>query len=216
MKHAEARNHLDEFATRQLAPDDHRAVQAHVDECALCADWLATYRTLQAGLSRHEHPDAGALAEYAFEPANLAQRERADLEDHLRACGRCRADYRATRLALDEARPDFAERTAGHATLVQRTWRPALGLAAAASLIALVLLTVPVAMGPGDRTIANEVLSGSQIIEAEERLFATNVQIEESAQVALRADSAVTLGAGFSVKQGAKVAMGPRHPKQES
>lgn len=211
MTHDDAKVLLEQFVDGELNAVTSEEVEGHAHDCAECTEWIATYSTIKAGLRAAAHPQADMLAAYALEPSDLSRDVRSEVESHLNGCRDCRGDYRSSRRALEKARPSAPSDRISPLNVVRNAgWRPAVGLAAAAVLAVALVVTIAPDREPDNR-VADLKVEGSQIIEGAERLVATNVEVQQSARLDLRADKSIVLGEGFSVKRGASLVISTRH-----
>lgn len=231
IKHAEAIEHLDEFAVDALDEGLQQSVACHVRECAVCQSWLEAHELVGAALDgSHEHPSSEELALCATRPYEEFEPDHEHIRRHLEMCATCRADLELLRGALEHARPT---------PTVDRRPRPTrAGLhlrwaAAAATLGALAIagaLTVgmlhragtgsePTGAPEQGRTAAigsptsaprvsqlqDAEISGEEVIQTDEKLTIERLKIKDGATVTIRAAGTVTFGNGFHVEPGARM-----------
>ena len=208
MNHREARQHLVGLADKSLPEPTRTQTAAHAEDCSRCRSWLTTYQGIEEALRvPREHPTSEILAAYAVEPADLAEDAQSEIRSHLARCASCAADYRVTRQALAASRPDEENWIPNAAERVTpRRMQPW----AEAGLLAAVLLLALVVVGPESEqspTLSDSVIRGQQVVESDQRLLASNVQLAESSNLQLKATQGVVLREGFSVEKGARLSI---------
>lgn len=214
MKHRDAEVLLDEFASEDLDGPQARGLAAHVADCRDCSDWLAAYQRIE--LEARLHPTSDLLANYAVEPAAIGRELRHLLESHLSRCNSCGREYRLTRHALEQARPDAGVATAGSGrTFVDVGWKIAAGIAVATVLTTL-LIVGSRSLGEEENVVSNQSIENSRTVEASERLVAEKIAVHEAATLTLRAKGSVILGDGFSVKRGGRLVVSTGKAANES
>ena len=214
MGHDEASALLPRLAGGELGKADERLLRRHLEECSECRSWLDTWSLLSQSLAPADHLSSDQIARLAASPELLAESEPAALEEHLDRCQECRQLLGVTREALaggrKERRLPAAAGWLSRFELAPSKLAVSVRLAAAAALVvAAVLLLMP--HGPPeptvgtDREIADTVLRGTQVIEAEGSLTARAVTVEPGGEITLRAADTVILENGFSVGSGASL-----------
>lgn len=227
MKHTEAKELLVEFADGTLGEQQRAAVAGHVRSCDACDRWLGTYNLVAGAINAaSHHPTADAVAAYANEPADLPGPKRSELEAHLGQCSCCAREYELTRQALEASRSADALTTsitgrlqtkAGH---LDRRWLAAAALAAAATLtIAMtIMFRASETLQPPEtveRHVQGERFVGHKVIDAPDRLVATDVHVETDSSLTLRAGKTV-LGEHFSVGRGGRLVIATTGASEEA
>ncbi len=208
MNHRKARHHLVDLADGALSDERRGEVEAHVENCERCQGWLATYRVIEASTETSSpHPASDVLASYAVEPADLSEHAQAEVRTHMASCMTCATEYRLTREALVASRPDGVDWVPGRVPAGrERSMQPW----AAAALLAATLLLALVLVGPEKAQVASlsdSVITGREVVQSEDRLLASNIQLAESSDLRLRAPQGVVLREGFSVGKGARLSI---------
>ena len=216
MGHDEARALLPQLAGGEIGKADERLLRRHLEECADCRSWLETWSLLADSLAPAEaeagHLSSDQIARLAASRELLAESEPAALEEHLGECEDCRRLLELTREALTGGRKERRKPAVTSWLKPSRLALPMRVAAAAALVLALGLIFMP-RRAPevagiadrNDREIADTVLRGTQVIEAEGSLTARGVTVESGGEVTLRASETVILENGFSVGSGASL-----------
>lgn len=209
MTHERIQESLPKLAAGTLEKGQRHELEEHVSACAECREWLETYRLLDATLTPTEtHPQADNLARFALQ-ADADD----ELDAHLASCGECRREIELSRRAVAFARDGTdLQRASG----LQAWWRPAITgrrLALAAAVL-LVTVAAPFLTWRLARPAVHENydLSGTDIggvttIAANSSITAAQTEILSGAQVTLVAGNVVAFGEGFSVADGASLAI---------
>lgn len=204
MQHRNAYGYLIDLVEGELRGRQRAEVEAHVETCEDCGTWLATYSLIsKVTQGASAHPDPNSIASYAIEPGNLSRRERSKLQDHLENCRSCAREYKVTCRALTRARGGGGKGRISD-SLWSGEWKPALAAAAIFAVAVLLFIYAPGVTDQSEYRLSDQRLQGSRVVEATNRLVATNVQVEPNSDIVFRASQTV-LGDDFSVSRGARL-----------
>jgi len=210
MKHLEVSALLAEYVSgpRSRYP----ALEAHLEGCQECRDWVDTYRLLGASLTENpvqpvhdEHPESGDLCDFALDTGGLGLVARERVERHLEDCGECLHEAELVRSAVvttvDVGSPAF--KLAGR---IRKFATSPGGLALAAALVLMIggLVMVdrlPTSI-PDQYQLIGQSINGIQVVEANRSIFVEDAELEPGSQLKLNSP-VVAFGDGFSVRSGA-------------
>lgn len=215
MEHQQAIQRLPDFDSPWLADSERQELQAHLESCAECREWRATYlllaRTLGTDHGLQQHPPSEFLARQAVDPEWLTDVMDEQLREHVDVCQSCRDEIEAARLALINARTGRRDPTPAS----RRVWLPlAAGLILA---LALSLLWVRPQSGddPQERFVSGDSLAGTQVIRAPKSITVSSASVASGGDVTLSAGEEVILSDGFSVDSGATLTIEISSPRKE-
>ncbi len=152
------------YPTAQLDPTERRRVEAHVAECASCADLLHFANDLQDTLqaSAKLHPQAEELVQFVEDAGALEAVTRGRIEQHLAACLDCREQAAILaevdqELASTDAVRELAYHPRATRGLLERIWNRLATtvlqpIPAASYLVAAVAAVVVIAVHPWETT----------------------------------------------------------------
>lgn len=220
MKHPEASQLLSERDTGRLAPDQVRALDAHLAGCEECTAWLATYRRLATSLVEtpsQEHLDSQELCAFALGSAELSPAARSRCESHLEECTECSHEVGLVRSATEEP----AEQTVSLGNVVEGPWRPRAMPSAVALAATLVLLIGGLVIVdrlsmrvPHDYRLVGQSVQSDRTIEAKQSIEVAATEVESGSMLNLEGE-VIAFGEGFSVARGAALAVSTNPPSGE-
>jgi|GEM_PF-3120845 len=234
MKHRQAIEYLSELGAGSLTPILSAELDAHVEQCDECKDWLATRDLLAGALSTHgssdDHPEGSLLALCVIRPEEVHEADREELRIHLSRCSTCRRGVELMRAAIMAARPHDEEsyrpperRASGFRA---RKWLVAAAfgvfvLGGGVLLGGLLLSTsdltdASVAQDSGSdgrhaarpeslQELSGRDLDGTHVIGSDRTLMVSRLTVKSGADVTFRSGETVAFGDGFRVASGAKI-----------
>ncbi len=204
MDHREAKMLLVDLVAGDLNQASRNAVTSHVEECVACRAWLEAHdllASLSAMDTNLDHLDSEFLALCVVQPEVQDQPGNSDDLQHLESCVSCGSEMELVREAVEEARADGAGSNRAIRPGKSRSWWY---VAAAACGVAIALrfffptesanrrsvdpeqrtavASVDESLQPSpvslEKTISEEEISGTRLIEGDGSLMLSRVKIE--------------------------------------
>jgi hypothetical protein len=205
MNHREATLLLADLADGALEDRQSADLEKHVADCESCREWLSTYQFLGAALApvgslrKSEHVSSELVAETATAAGDEFEHWSAAERDHLESCDSCRRDLALARAALSDRRVEPALAQPSHPI-----WKSSWKVAAAVLLVVGISGSLALRLNrpqpaAEDVLLAEQSLQGSQRIQAEGMVTATDVQVSQGARIVMQAGDVVAFGDGFEV-----------------
>ncbi len=225
MEHDKASTLLSAYAAGELAPDRKPKLEAHIQACVPCREWVDTYRFFQDSLGgqcaeeKRLHPSCGEIAHFISSTQSLDRERYGEILDHLEECETCHAEVELGRCAVADSRSGAGWRTVLPLARLNlpRVPRRALAAGLVASLIGLAFLVAPKLSRPSeDLLLSGRLIEGRQVLEAQRALMADSSHIESGADVRFRAGEAVAFGEGFSVGSGVDLVVELVNPNESA
>ena len=212
MNHLKAADLLPMCVAGDLTPAEEEDLERHIERCAECSAWVATYSLLCEGLINADsdpnrcHLSGNDIATFSLSPGTLDSATRDRCSKHLDTCFVCRKESKIVQAAARGIRESESNDRRSRRSVFWPPRRSA--VAAAAAALTLLVAAALIRIHPQlEQSLEGDIINGVQTVKAEDFILVETTEIRFGALLELQSP-VVAFGNGFIVGTGAQLVAG--------